>query len=161
MDTELRRYSVAKPRVRHTYGPIEDLTAMRISEELLKAVSGDDCIAWIGSGLSSLAYPDWVAAVATLCVACHIQPFGTSQTHSSSQLIDKAEECKSADRNAYETTLGDLFGGNVVEQRQAYSWLMSAPFKGYVTTNFDPLLSEAAAPFGYTRVFRNRPRRCF
>jgi hypothetical protein len=31
---------------------------------------------------------------------------------------------------------------------------MRAPFKAYVTTNFDPLLSEAAATFGYTSIFR-------
>jgi len=134
--------------------PLEDLTSTRISEELLKAVSGDDCIAWIGSGLSNLAYPDWPTAVAALSAACGIQPFGATDAPTPSQLIDKAQECKNANVNGYETTLGNLYGGNVVEQRQAYSWLMSAPFKGYVTTNFDPLLSEAAAPFGYTRVFR-------
>jgi hypothetical protein len=115
---------------------------------LLKAISGGDCIAWIGSGLSKLAYPDWGTTVAALCAACMIQPFGASESPSSVQLIDKAEECKGANLNSYETTLGTLFGGNVVETRQAYSWLMKAPFKGYVTTNFDPLLSEAAAPFG-------------
>jgi len=41
-----------------------------------------------------------------------------------------------------------------VPTRQAYSWLMRAPFKAYVTTNFDPLLSEAGATFGYNRLFR-------
>jgi hypothetical protein len=101
-----------------------------------------------------LAYPAWASAVAALCAACGIQPFRASETPSPSQLIDKAEECKSTNLNAYETTLGNLFGGNVVETRQAYSWLMRAPFKAYVTTNFDPLLSEAAAPFGHTSVFR-------
>jgi len=133
---------------------IEDLTPTRISEELLKAVSGDDCIAWIGSGLSSLAYPNWASAITALCAACEIQPFSPAEAPSAGQLIDKAQECKTANTHAYQATLGNLFGGNVVEQRQAYSWLMSAPFKAYVTTNFDPLLSEAAAPFGYTSVFR-------
>jgi hypothetical protein len=133
---------------------IEDLTSTRISEELLKAVSGDDCIAWIGSGLSALAYPNWATAVAALCAACGTPPLDSADTPSANQLIDKAEECKAANRNVYEATLGNLFGGNVVAQRQAYSWLVSAPFKAYVTTNFDPLLSEAAAPFGNTSVFR-------
>jgi SIR2-like protein len=133
---------------------MEDLTSTRISEELLKAVSGDDCIAWIGSGLSALAYPDWTTAIVALCTACHVQPFGVADAPSASQLIDKAQQCKAADLAAYEATLGILYGGNVVETRLAYSWLMRAPFKGYVTTNFDPLLSEAAATFGYTSIFR-------
>ena len=132
---------------------MEDLTLTQVGEELLKAVNGGDCIAWIGSGLSKLAYPDWATTVTALCAACGIQPFGASESPSPTQLVDKAEECKGANLDGYETTLSTLFGGSVVQTRQAYSWLMQAPFKGYVTTNFDPLLSEAAAPFGYTSVF--------
>jgi SIR2-like domain len=131
---------------------IPDLSATRIAEELLKAVSGGDCIAWVGSGLSAVAYRGWNDAIAELCDACGISRL--AKYPSADELIDKAEECKKADQRAYEETLANLYGGNVTVTRLAYQWLMRAPFKAYVTTNFDPLLSESAAVAGHANVFR-------
>jgi hypothetical protein len=131
---------------------IPDLSTDRITEELLKAVSGGDCIAWVGSGLSAVAYRGWTDAIAELCDACGI-PRLVGTYPKAEELIDKAEECKNSDQHAYEMTLANLYGGNVVVTRQAYLWLMKAPFKAYVTTNFDPLLSESAAVAGHTHVF--------
>lgn len=134
---------------------MEDLTSTQIATKLLAAVKGGECIAWVGAGLSKLAYADWGCAVRDLCSACGVQGFGTSQrAPTAEQLTDKAEECKQANGNAYEATLAKLYGGKVVETRQAYLWLISAPFRGYVTTNFDPLLSEAAAAFSHNNIFR-------
>jgi len=68
-------------------------------------------------------------------------------------LIDKAEECKLANEGLYEATLADIYGREEVTSRRAYLWLLKAPFKAYVTTNFDPLLSETAAAFEHTDLF--------
>ena len=132
---------------------ILDLTTAGIAEELLKAVSGGDCIAWVGSGLSALAYRGWNQAIIELSDECGVGRLASAYP-SADELIDKAEECKIANRATYEATLARLYGGNVVETRLAYQWLVKAPFKAYVTTNFDPLLSESAAVFGHTSVFR-------
>ena len=66
--------------------------------------------------------------------------------------MEQADKCKTANVDEYEKTLGELYGEREVETRQAYSRLMKAPFKAYVTTNFDPLLSEAADVEGYLDV---------
>jgi hypothetical protein len=133
---------------------IEDLTSAQIAAELFNAVKGGDCIAWVGSGLSKGLYPDWLAAVSGLCTACAVQPFDDSRpSPTADELIDKAEECKQANAAAYEAALAGFYGGNVVPTRLAYLWLMRAPFKAYATTNFDPLLSETAAPLGYKDVY--------
>jgi hypothetical protein len=78
-----------------------------------------------------VAYPNGAGAIIALWAACEIQPIGSAETPSVGELIDKAQECKSANTHAYQATLGDWFAGNVVEQRQAYSWLMNAPFKTF------------------------------
>lgn len=108
----------------------------------------------MGSGLSKELYPDWPSAVTGLCSACAVEPFDNSRpTPTADELLDKAEECKRANANAYEATLAGYYGGNVVQTRQAYLWLMQAPFKAYVTTNLDPLLSEAANALGHRYLF--------
>jgi len=125
----------------------------QIAEALLATVSGNNCIAWIGSGLSRPVFDDWPRAVARLCAACGVPPFGSSIAKpDGDQLMDKAEECKRANSAAYAATLGTIYGRPEVRTRLAYPILMRAPFKAYVTMNFDPLLSEAASAAGFASV---------
>jgi len=129
------------------------LTPIQIAEALLTAVDGDDCIAWVGSGLSKPLYGDWPQAVAELCRECAVPPFDASISKpDANQLINKAEECKTANRAMYEATLARVYGRQDNITRRAYQMLMKAPFKAYVTTNIDPLLSDAGALEGLLHV---------
>jgi SIR2-like protein len=132
----------------------DSLNSAKLAAEILKAVSGRDCIAWIGSGLSRPVYDDWPSAISKLFKACGVKDLdGSLPGRKSDQLIDKAEECKQANGGLYEATLADIYGRDEVKSRRAYMWLLKAPFKAYVTTNFDPLLSETAAAFEHTDLF--------
>jgi hypothetical protein len=131
------------------------LTPNQIAEALLATVNGNNCIAWIGSGLSRPIFDDWVRAVSRLCDACGVPSLGSSVAKpDADQLMDKAEECKRADGSTYAATLARIYGMPGVLTRRAYPILMKAPFKAYVTTNLDPLLSEAASVEGFGSVYR-------
>lgn len=107
-------------------------------------IENGDCIVWVGSGLSKRAdYPDWKKTVKKLCDKCDVTHLSEPEEESPDELIDKAEQCKKADIDMYHNTLADLFGVQPVDTRLAYHYLMKLPFKAYITTNFDPLLSEA------------------
>jgi SIR2-like domain len=132
---------------------VGDLTPQEIAGEIWEVMKFEKCVCWVGSGLSNLFYKDWPETVSCLCRSCGVPLWSDSGGKPSADLlIDKAEECKQADLKGYEATLANLFGDEVVPTRQAFSWLIKAPFKAYVTTNFDPLLSEAAAVLGYRSV---------
>lgn len=96
-------------------------------------------VAWVGSGISD-EYPKWEEAISRICQECGVSAPASSGVES---LITKAEECKSKDRKKYVTTLEDLYGRRKNTNRKAYRQLAKLPFKGYVTTNFDPLLLES------------------
>jgi hypothetical protein len=58
-------------------------------------------------------------------------------------LIDKAEECKLANQDAYHGYLANKFG-RMLGVTEQLLLLMRLPFKAVVTTNFDPQLNELA-----------------
>ncbi len=131
--------------------PIDELR--QIAERLYHLIVDGSFIVWVGSGLSiGAGYPDWLETIDRLCSACGVQHL-TSEEKSTEYLIDKAEECKRANIEAFQKTLADLFGKNIVQTRSAFQFLMRLPFKGYVTTNFDPLLCQAAALCGYNNIY--------
>lgn len=116
----------------------------QLAAELWPWIERWDCVAWIGAGLSRNAgYPSWPDTVRKLCSVCRVGPLAPHEEWEADGLIDKAEECKTANPEAYRSTLADLFGRRPVETRLAFSYLMKLPFKAYVTTNFDPLLAVA------------------
>ena len=122
----------------------DTLTPTQLAAELFRAIKGRNCVAWVGAGLSRPVYDDWPSAVSKLCEACGVKHLADSTSGTNSEiLISKAEECRQANQGKYEETLAELYGRNEVRSRRAYNWLVKAPFKAYVTTNFDPLLSEA------------------
>ena len=122
--------------------------------KLSQLIEHSDCIVWVGSGLSITAgYPSWKKIIRELCEVCGVTLLSEPEEESADKLIDKAEECKNADINTYHDTLANRFGRQVVSTRFAYQFLMNLPFKAYVTTNFDPLLSEAGAIVGHGKLY--------
>lgn len=122
-------------------------------KDLWELLKDGQCVAWVGAGLSAIAdYPQWDETVERLCAACQVSPLGLNE-RSAEFLMEKAEECKTTNPNAYQDTLAALFGRPPVQTRHAYNLLMTLPFKGYVTTNFDPLLAIAAATHGYNDLY--------
>ncbi|MDY6839428.1 MAG: SIR2 family protein [Thermodesulfobacteriota bacterium] len=130
---------------------LDDLT--RLSVKLWPIIKNGNCVAWVGAGLSEVAdYPGWQETVRHLCKACQVTPLPPEHYPSADELMDKADECKQANLTAYNTSLGQLFGGPVVTTRRAFHLLMKLPFRAYVTTNFDPLLDDAAGAHGKRTV---------
>lgn len=122
----------------------------QIARRLWPLIEGGNCVAWIGSGLSENAgYPSWSMAVEELCLKCGLRELRNSKEEPAGNLMDKAEKCKNADLGMYQSTLASLYGKPVTTTRHAFYLLMKLPFRGYVTTNFDALLSHAGATFGY------------
>lgn len=131
--------------------PIDEL--YHIAAELNHLISNEEYVLWVGSGLSKpVGYPTWEETINSLCLACGVQ-CPASQERKGRHLIEKAEECKRANAQMYKTTLAGLFGGRVYRTRAAYELLLKLPFKAYVTTNFDPLLSREAAIRGYNNLY--------
>ena len=121
--------------------------AKRINSLLIKG----RCIAWVGSGLSkSEDYPGWSDLVDRLCSVCGIEP---PIEKSSDQFMIKSDECKKKNFDAYQKTLKDTYSKQPYITREAFPLLMRLPFKAYVTTNFDPLLSNAAVNLNKGTVF--------
>jgi len=121
----------------------------QVPTELWTLIEKGNCVAWVGSGLSKVVgYLGWPETINELCSACGVQELTSSEEESPDKLIDKAEDCKQANLKAYEETLASLFGKQVVQTRQAFHLLMALPFKGYVTTNLDPLLSATGDVHG-------------
>jgi len=130
-------------------------TAQQAAKTLWDLLKRDNCVAWVGSGLSKIAgYPDWEKTIAELCRACNVQELVRSNKKATPELlIAKAQDCKESNPYAYTRCLADLFGQRVVAKRHAYDLLMKLPFRAYITTNFDPLLSTAGCDHGYNDLY--------
>jgi hypothetical protein len=104
----------------------------------------DDCVAWIGSGLSiDCGYPSWEAAIRELCDACIEGKADIPPSLVADDWLEWAEQCKRANREQYVKTLGRLFGDSPYTIRATYSHLVTYPFRFLITTNFDPCLETA------------------
>jgi len=136
---------------------LRDRDLQEIQSELWPLIGAGDCIVWIGSGLSkNIGYPEWTKAIEEICAACGVSYLDPAEDKTADNLISKAEECKNANHGVYKQKLSSLFGTSMPITRRAYSLLMKLPFRGYITTNFDPLLSDAAAMAG-NRVLQAYP----
>lgn len=104
-------------------------------------------VLWVGSGLSlSADYPNWKKLIFELCQVCGLSNIDTDQIEQMNynELLEMADECKKSNQSAYETKIGQLFGGEpVTYTRQAYFQLIQLEFTLFITTNFDPLLAKA------------------
>ncbi len=104
----------------------------------------DDCVAWIGSGLSiDCGYPSWDAAIRELCDACIEGKSDVPPSLVADDWLEWAEQCKKANREEYTRTLGRLFGDSPYTIRATYAHVVTYPFRFLLTTNFDPCLETA------------------
>jgi hypothetical protein len=107
----------------------------------------DDCIAWIGSGLSiDCGYPSWEEAIRQLCDACIEGKADIQPSLVADDMLEWAEQCKRANPKEYIRTLGRLFGDSPHVIRTTYSHVIAHPFRFLLTTNFDPCLEMACGP---------------
>lgn len=131
---------------------MDDDSLFQKAAQLWEVIRTGNCIAWIGSGLSTSAgYPGWPQAIEALCDACRVERLPVSSPISDEwvrKAMDKADECKQANLDEYHRTLANLFGTLGEQTRRAYELIVKLPFKGFVTTNFDPLLADAGARNG-------------
>jgi hypothetical protein len=124
-----------------------------IIDTLWSLIYGGECVAWIGSGLSKVSgYPDWPVTIEKLCEACEVEKLSNEENKQSDNLIGKAQECKDKNGTLYMQTLAELFSHKPFTRRGAWDYLMKLPFKAYVTTNYDPILSEVGAFYGRDEV---------
>jgi len=115
-----------------------------VAQELVAMLRRGKCVAWIGSGLSvPERYPGWRELVERLCTACNVRRPSAVKTFEASKLLALAQRCKNVNTAKYEQTLAEVFGRPVRTDPRAYTMLAKLPFKGYVTTNYDPLLRDA------------------
>lgn len=112
-------------------------------ESLVRIITSGDCIAFIGSGLSTSNYPSWDNLIIELCQKCDIPvpSIAPGQKIDPAILMQLADEAKQRNSGAYCEVLAKQFGKPVVQTRRAYDLLMRLPFKGFITINFDPLLA--------------------
>ena len=114
-----------------------------IVKRLLPLIQRGRCMAWAGSGLSTpLGYASWRDIVKKLCEKCCGVAWLDAQGASAAELLEKAQECKDADSVEFERVLAEEYGRPIVTERKAYKLMSLLPFRGYITTNLDPLLSQ-------------------
>ena len=111
-----------------------------INADLKDLVLSSECVAFIGSGLSAGIYWPWFHLINNIYVKCHLKPFLTENS-TAEQLIDAAQRVKQLKKRIYNSVICRHFGRQVKETSRYYEALLSAPFKCYLTTNFDPLIS--------------------
>lgn len=117
---------------------------IEIAKSIDAILKKGNCILWLGSGLSLCAYPTWVQTIQKLCKQCKVSPLNENEEKSTKALMGKADECKNKNLDQYQQTLANSYGKTVGNTREAYHTIMKLPFRGYITTNYDPLLSSVA-----------------
>lgn len=110
--------------------------------ELNELVRSGNCVAFVGSGLSSDLYPSWPCLISKLCDACGVEYDVIDENTDPEKLLDFADEALNVDADAYCRILAQEFAHPIDKEKAAYDRLMRAPFKCYVTINFDPLLAN-------------------
>lgn len=120
------------------------------SEKLVRLIKDGHLIVFVGSGLSSIneLYPSWWKLVNKLCNACNVQSEAEINDQTSPKDLQKlAGQARNSDENAYAQTLEQEFAKTVTDMPRSYQLLIRAPFKSFVTINFDPLLAIESHQF--------------
>jgi hypothetical protein len=112
--------------------------------DLKRLTRSGTCFAFIGSGLSTGMglYPSWKDLILRLCNRCSVPIPDSADLSNAETLMDLADEALASDAPTYHRVLAETFGTLPPTTRRTYNLLMQLPFKGYVTTNFDPLLAD-------------------
>lgn len=116
-----------------------------VSKAIAELINDSDkpLVVWIGAGLSTCSFPNWQSALTNLCDKCGVKRDNIPEK--ASILMKLADTCKKKNMKAYTATLGKMFGLQPPQMAipQNYIYLVHLGFKGYITTNFDPLLRNA------------------
>jgi hypothetical protein len=110
---------------------------------LTQLVKSREVVVFIGSGLSTGAYPAWHELVLSLCKRCGVaSPGPLNSSTAVDVLIRLAGDAQKADEDAYLKALQESFAKQIHIKKKEYELLMALPFRSYVTINFDPLLAD-------------------
>jgi len=120
-----------------------DHEPLNLRGELREGILRGEYVAFIGSGVSSRQYGDWVALINNLCEYCGSTKRVTNKSDAAEKL-EAADDAKTADLPRYLQFLGTHFGRYPTDTNLLYSTLIDLPFKDYMTVNYDPLLDQAA-----------------
>jgi len=125
-----------------------------LANTLASGIRTGSWIAWIGSGFSvEDGYPSWLCGIRHLCENCEIPVWPSHDRPTPDELMDKADKCKAKNPVAYCETLTALYGRRPRMHHPALHSLMRLDFKGYITTNFDPLLRDVAVAHEIKEVY--------
>ena len=118
-------------------------TQFQLPDELKDAILSENCVAFIGSGLSAGSYDSWPDLVNALCERCgssaHVKRGSPSDA-----LLDAAQAARDTNEGMYLSFLGEHFGRPARHAALLYDALLSLPFECYLTVNIDPLLALKA-----------------
>jgi len=114
-----------------------------LPKELQDGILQGKFVAFIGAGISTDYYGDWVTLINNLCEYCGCSKRVTKDS-SATQKLEAADGAKQANLSRYLTHLGNHFGRYPTGTHFLYPALMDLPFKDYMTVNYDPLLERAS-----------------
>lgn len=128
--------------------PLSDHT-FHIPDDLKDLLRSGQCVAFIGSGVSSGSYPPWYKLVQDLCKECGVVSSdweGVHENTDTSILLDLSQKAKDSCKKKYYDYLDKIFGKSLgqidkyKESSDRYFTLLAMSFRSYITINFDPLL---------------------
>lgn len=111
------------------------VTNSKLLDDFETLLESGECVAYLGSGLSSVSFPEWNQLVKELCEKCGVE------FNSNVSLPDAAEEALQEDESGYYEHLGQVFD-DVGGINPMYDILLKLPFKCYITANFDVQLAH-------------------
>lgn len=108
--------------------------------ELTRRVTGGQCAAFVGAGLSMDVYPGWDSLTSQLCDRCGVTIRHNAEGKALSNTV-LAQMAKRADAAIYNKSLRDIFRHE--EPSHRHHLLARIPFRYYLTTNYDYRLASA------------------
>ena len=127
-------------------------------QNLLNEINQENCIAFIGAGLSKEAgYPLWKDLLETLIQRAELDESIPAEPNIKAYL-EIAEQCKNRLSDRYYPLLEEIF--NPVGKSHFldhHTYLSRVPFIGYLTTNYDPCLQKASRVLDMEIQERIRP----
>ena len=128
-------------------------------EAMFHLIQSGEAIAFVGAGLSQPLYPTWQQFLETLekkAVEMTGKPISLAEGLSGADVLDYAEAikrhfCEHASTDQYFAIFGTQFGPKPDRCTEQQKKLLRLPFKGFVTTNYEESLEQAAHDSGETR----------
>lgn len=117
-----------------------------VEKKIKGNVLSENCVAFVGAGLSIPPGRDWDLTVQEIAKHCRVS---TDEGKEHPTIID---ECLKKDENACNEKLREIFPKHVATSRKATDYLLRLPFKAILTTNFDPWLHQQSRQERYKRL---------